>query len=874
MARFPKIGETNTFPYLDNARPFDRHVTFDYSRYDYAATAKLCKVPWPNDYRHAVWWLSEQMRDTWFEDLEGLSIELTHGTLRTQTDAIRLDVPYDVALTYNYIYMKVPQLTEDALIDHERAGGVRTVCAFIDSCEYQSPSATLFRLSVDVWTTYMPYTSVHGMMLDRGHAPMWAMSASSYLQNPIANCGNLLAPDVSFGDAGIVRGGDYEPLSTANPIYVLASTIPYGQINGITRAYTHNSTAATYYDTGARNGEQVGVRSYQWGSGKGYDGMTSPSTPTHADGSIPSGLYYYGVLGTAVANGALATIFDALPVLATSCQAAFVVPSDLVTLGTTHAIEGVTVYEVSNKGLQEVASFDVTKQLFGYPTKYADIAKLYTEPYAHLEISDDLGNSTTIAIEDTSGTVDVSQMLSIAFPAIEWRAAVTNVANTGGDVRYAWKELDGTSKQKTFPNADLASTFIDYGIPTYALYLEARTTQALRTWADAQQQRASAIVAYQSTMRSANTAEQNAYDSNATAKTNADASADTGKANADASADTNVANVARSGNNSTANTNIANNLRSTTTALSNSATDDISEIQAQGIFDLGYADDEYTMLASDTNLKSEAVAATANMAGSAASGNGIGVLSAGISGIVNITTSSALASLSSANIVAKEAINQGITRDVADRQQTLAGSLTVANNSAATNTNTNNVNTANANAQASAATAKANASRSQATSKANASRSQATGNSNANYSRDTTEENAKATLENARAGYDHSLTAASVETPTAHGSYAGTSVHEIWENRGIHLRGITQAAGAIKQAGDTFLRYGYMLNAAWDVESWVPTGHTYCYWQSTDLWQNVADVDNTQAERMLEAILAAGVTVWDTPEHVGRFETS
>jgi len=852
MARFPKIGETNTFPYLDNARPFDRHVTFDYGRYDYTATAKLCKVPWPNDYRHTVWWTDEQMRDTWFDDLEGLSIELTHGTLRTQTDAITLDVPYDVALTYNYIYMKVPQITEDAPIDHERAGGIRTVCAFIDSCEYQSPSATLFRLSVDVWSTYLPYTSVHGMMLDRGHAPMWAMSAASYLENPIANCGNLLAPDVSFGDAGIVRGGEYEPLSTANPLYVLASTIPYSQINGITRAYTHNSTAATYYDTGARNGEQVGVRSYQWGSGKGYEGMTSPSTPTHADGSIPSGLYYYGVLGTAVASGALATIFGALPVLATSCQAAFVVPSDLVTLGTTHAIEGVTVYEVSNKGLQQVASFDVTKQLFGYPTEYADIAKLYTEPYAHLEISDDLGNSTAIAIEDTTGTVDVSQMLSIAFPAIEWRAAVTNVANTGGDVRYAWKALDGTSKTKTFPNADLASTFIDYGIPTYALYLEARTTQALRTWADAQQQRASAIVAYQSTMRNANTDEHNAYDSNATAKTNADASADT-----------NVANVARSGNNSTANTNIANNLRTTTTGLNQGASYDIQEIQAQNIFDNGEQDDEYTMLATDINLKSEAIAATSNMAGSAAMGNALGVLQAGISGIVNITTSQALADLSSDKIIAKEAINQDLVRDTASRQRTLMGDTTVAQNSAATNTNTNNVNTANANAQASAATAKANASR-----------SQSTGNANANYSRDTTEENAKATLENARAGYDRSLTTASVEPPTAHGSYAGTSVHEIWENRGIHLRGVTQATGAIKQAGDTFLRYGYMLNAAWEVEAWVPTGHTYCYWQSTDLWQNVADVDNTQAERMLEAILAAGVTVWDTPEHVGRFEAS
>lgn len=872
MARFPKIKETNTFPYLDNARPFDRHVTFDYRRYDYTATAKLCKVPWPSDYRHTVWWLSEQMRDAWFEELEGLPIELTHGTLRTQTDTITLDVPYDVALTYNYVYMKVPQLTEDEPIDHEHAGGIRTVCAFIDSCEYQSPSATLFRLSVDVWTTYMPYTSVHGMMLDRGHAPMWAMSAASYLQNPIANCGNLLAPDVSFGDAAIVRGGEYEPLSTANPIYVLASTIPYSQINGITRAYTHNSTAATYYDTGARNGEQVGVRSYQWGSGKGYDGMTSPSTPTHADGSIPSGLYYYGILGTAVASGALATIFDALPVLATSCQAAFVVPSDLVTLGTTHAIEGVTVYEVRNKGLQEVASFDVTKQLFAYPTKYADIAKLYTEPYAHLEISDDLGNSTTIAIEDTAGSVDVSQMLSVAFPAIEWRAAVTNVANTGGDVRYTWKALDGTSKQKTFPNADLASTFIDYGIPTYALYLEARTTQALRTWADAQQQRASAIVAYQSTMRSANTAEQNAYDSNATAKANADASADTGKANADASADTNVTNVANSGSNAVANAAIANNARTYISGAQNVANSNIASDTNDTTFSMGEADVEYNMYATDAQLKSEAIGGMMNMVAAAASGNTGGMFTAGVGTLVSITTSNNIASLSNASIDTKVGVSQEHTSYVASQQNSLNTAVTGFQNVSNSNQTQNNANTANTNARNSAATAKANATRTQATAKVNASRLQSTGNANANYSRDTTEENAKATLENARAGYDRSLTAASVEPPTAHGSYAGTSVHEIWENRGIHLRGVTQATGAIKQAGDTFLRYGYMLNAAWEVDSWVPAGHTYCYWQSTDLWQNVADVDNTQAERMLEAILAAGVTVWDTPEHVGRFE--
>lgn len=870
--RFPKLGESNGFPYLDNAKPFERHVTFDYSRFDYTATAKLCKVTWPSDYRHVVNWADAQERDAWFGSLEGQVLELSHGTLRTQTDTISLPIPLDVALTYNYVYMRTPQLTEDKPIDYETDSGVRTIGAFIDSCEFMSDSNTLFRLSVDVWTTYMPYKSVHGMMLDRGHAPMWALSASEYLHNPVERCANLLTPDVSFGDASIVRGGEYQPLSTAAPMYVLASTIPYGQINGITKATTHNSTAATYYDTGARNGEQVGVRSYQWGSGKGYAGMTNPATPTRADGSLPTGLYYYGVSGASVGNGALTTLFGALPVLATSLQAAFVVPSDLVTLGKGHTIEGVTLYEVRNKGLQEVASFGITKELFAYPTKYADIAKLYTAPYAHLEVSDDLGNSAEIAIEDTDGSVDVSQILSIAFPALEWRAAVTNVANTGGDVRYAWTQLDGTEKSKAVTNADFAATFLDYGIPTYALYLESRTEQALRTWADAQQQRASAIVAYQNTMRSANTAEHNAYDSNAMAKANADASADTGKANADASAATTKANTTRSTQNVTANAALDNHFR------------DLAEQNAR-TYTVGTGEQDLILMGASaiTALENNQIAASAQINNIVAGGAGAiasnlaaenttgalisaastaaGALNAGASYAMVASTEASLSQTSASVAAAKIGIAAShayVTKENANSQNTQITS--------------NNVTTADNNATATQTTTKANASRSQATAKGNASRSQATGNSNANYSRDTAEENAKASLENARLGYERSLAQAALDAPNAHGAYTGTSIHEIWENRGVHLRAVTQPAGAVKQAGDTFMRYGYMLGASWSVDEWVPDGHAYCYWQSTDLWQNVADVDNTQAERMLEAILAAGVTVWDIPEHVGRFD--
>lgn len=845
--RYPRM-QNDGYPDVQQVDPFRRQVTFDYSRYDYTAYAKVMRVPWPSDYRHTVDWASAEARDMWFESQEGQVIELSTGVLHSQLDTIQLDVPYDVALTYNYVYMRVPPITQGKPIEHEGADGMRTICAFVRTCEYLSPSATNFVLDVDVWTTYLLHKSVRGMMLERGHAPMWALTAEEFLSDPIHRCTNLLTPDVAVRDASVVRSGEYQPLSLSHPLYVMASNIPYSDIDRIPLATDEASSPPTYYDTGARNGEQVGVSGYRWPGGS-YEGMSNPSTPTHAEGSAPTGLYYYGLMGSAVASGALSALFEALPVFATSIQAVFVVPSDLVTVGTQHSINNVPLREVHNKGLQPLRTFYITADMFGYNQRYAGIAKLYTAPYAHLEISDDLGGKVTVAVEDTDGSIAMSQMLSLAYPAIEWRAAITNAANTAGDVRYSWTQLDGTSKAKTLTNADFAETFLNFGIPTFALYMEARSVRALTAWADAQQKRADALLSYQNTMRSANTGEANAIAANATAK-----------GNADRSADTNVTNVANNGRNSTANTGVRNNLRATLTALNSAAASDVAEIQAQGIYDLGAADDEYTMYASDTNLKGEAVTAAANMAGAASVGNVLGTMQAGISGIVNITTSSSLASLSSQNIVTKEGINQGLVRDTTQRHNTLADSTTVVQNSADNTTNTNDVATANANAQNSAATTKANASA-----------TQGTGNANAGYTRDTAEENAKASLVNAQASYARSLTAESVTPPAAYGAVQGDMAHEVWESKGVHLRVITQSAGDIKRAGDTFLRYGYALNAAWTLDEWVPDGMRYCYWQSADVWQDLAQVGSNETERVFEAILAAGVTVWGKPEDVGRF---
>lgn len=870
---FPHLTDT-AFPNLDTVTPYERKTDFDYSRYDYEASIKLCNVPWPYDYSHVVYWTGARMRDAYFEGIQGRTVELGQGFTRTQQERIVVPVPHDVCLTYSYVYMRVPMLTEDEPIEHETASGIRTVCAFVSDVIYQAPSSTLLVLDVDWWTTYMPHLSVTSMMLTRGHAPMWDVPADEYLANPKGTCRRLLTPDVDFGSGSeMVRAGEVMPLSTAEPMLVMASTIPYANISSIPTASTSSSTPPTYYDTGARNGEQVGVNGFAWSpGGRSYAGMSSPSDATHIDNEMATGLFYYGIPGSDVASGVLDTLFSALPVLATSVQAAFIVPSDLVTLGTSVTVAGVELTRVYSKGaFQDLGTFEILKGAFGYPAKYADIAKLYTFPYAHVTVSDDAGASIDVRIETTDGTIAAAQLVSIAWPMLAWDVALTNIASTGGNATYTWMRLPGDTYERHIPNADVAAHLMSYDFPTYALYLDAATEQGMLAQAGTERSRHDAIVAYQSTMRGANTAEQNAYASNATAKVNADASADTAKANADASADTSVTNTANTGTTQTANTNVQNTERTAETTARNTANSEIEGIVNQQTFDLGEQDDEFTTYSGDAQLKGEAVGGIMNTVNAAMTGNIGGTIAAGVGSIVAISTKSAITDAASNVITEKVGINQQANSDTSAEQRTAASNITLAQNMAATQVTYNNVSNANTNAANSAATAKANATRTQGTAKANASRSQGTGDSNANFTRDTTEENAKAQLENAQQDYLDDLRRYDVMAPNAHGSYSGTGIHEQMRNRGLHFRVVTQDDSAIARAGDAFLRYGYRFDGQWNVRSWCPSGSRYCYWQSSDIVQDMTAQPNVIVARSIRARLEQGITVWADPKEIGRW---
>jgi hypothetical protein len=343
-----------------------------------------------------------------------------------------------------------------------------------------------------------------------------------------------------------------------------------------------------------------------------------------------------------------------------------------------------------------------------------------------------------------------------------------------------------------------------------------------------------------------------------TAKENTDDAADVGKTNADASANTSVTNTANSGANAQANAVIANNLRSTSTTRNNQAQSDLNADAVQNIYDSSNADLEYTEFATDVNLKSEAVSAIQNLVSNAVSGNAVGVLNAGVSGIVNITTSSALAGLSMQNVLDHQAISQAHTRTANTIHIGNASDQAGYANTANTNTTRNNATTANTNAGNSATTAKANATRTKTVTK-----------NNGGYSRQATEANAKAALDLARTNYVRQGQTHDLDNPVAFGMVSGDHAPDALMRRVCQVRVDTQSRSAIARAGDAMLRYGYAYDGLWEVTDWCPIAHDGCYWEASDVGFNAALLDNTNAASVFESILTAGVTVWNDPAKIG-----
>lgn len=422
--RFPHLTKANNWPGLGTVDPFDLQVTFDPYLWGPDVIIHLAATPLDPSYRHIGGWESAEARDRWFDERSDISMQLDSEMHILPGREIKLPYAFEVLNRYNCIYVDYPPTPT--------VGGSTSphrYYFFLTDVEYRSPSSTACVIILDEWTSHMFDVDMSYIELDRGHAPMAAVTVEDYLSNPLENSQFLTVSDEDYG-----RGSRLK--YTAKHI-----------VNQGPHWLVFCMTADPEQDPG-----EYGHRE-QW--------RVPTSSAYRVEGAISMPVF---AVEPSDANLMINRINERAPQLLPSVQAVFLIPKRMVTTGTAFQFCGVSCVEV--EPVQTVTDLiSLTPNMFGYPQPYRDIAKLYTQPYAWLELTDETGRTQTIAVEDTTGRLRVSTIASILAPFLGVDSYVTGIGSSAEDT-LTWDNM--TSHQfKAYGN--WTESLRHWNIPTYAI---------------------------------------------------------------------------------------------------------------------------------------------------------------------------------------------------------------------------------------------------------------------------------------------------------------------------------------------------------------------------------------------------------------------
>lgn len=840
------------FPHLDGATPFpgaDAHVYEQYTNvYDYHmwtpnTKIKLCRVKWRDDGRDAVKFRDDDARDAWFDALDGEAVALDTSMYiaRADTDGVKIPVPYMTAQRYNYLVV-------DFSADIMRSPLQQTDCQtryhyFVTRITAEAPNTTTLVLRRDVWTDYINTTTINGLLLTRGHAPLTETTPAKLLANPRANCRDFTLPDVDYGNAASnIRKSTPYNLQNGARYICLAATFSPDQLQAMSGVRGTNITDSgpTYIN----NDGTVG--GFAWGAGNvSTSNVTGAGTAYNSvDNLTVSNVTMYALESSKISGDYFDTLSAYYPHIMSQITAVFVVTANMMRLGNAVSVNGVEWHTVSGTRTK-LANIDLTTDDFGYTTEYARITRLYLAPYAHLEVSDNIGNQTRVEIADC-GHLSVQSVTSLSYPILRQIAWLDGIG-ADGDTSITVNAIDGTSITGNVPNADVLKTLISHDIPTYALQRRAIDAHRANSYnREVAQARENAILAYENGARSANVS---------------------------------LANTTRSNANSVANTNLSNALNTTITNNSNNASNEIYKTNTtQQNLLLAASNtkiDEMNTATLDltTNLVNTEVAASAIGTVTAAIGaigtaaTGIAVTAAtggaaapmvaaglGAAGSIGLSGASFAtgASKTTAEAAYKQAYNDAAAL-TAKKYNGQANSVSIAmsgmQNLQSTTLNTNNTNASNA-TNTSIAANNAN-----------------TSNANAGASRDQTIDNAKRIMLNTRSNTNAAWRDLLNHAAQPVGAYGGDNFKQATGLDTLTVKVVTEDNGAIAAAGDYMLRYGIASNKLYNNPNLTLCNH-FTYWQAGDVWltNNLAGNDalDTMRERLTD-----GVTIWNDPEEIG-----
>lgn len=428
---FPKLTNSNSWPGLDTVDTFGLKVTFDPYLWHANVEIHLCKVRHDSEYMNIIEWDTREARDSYYDNLSDNAFTLESEFHIPPSGEVKLPIPYDVLNEYNYCFIDFPENP----VEYGGSGGGVRYFYFITDISYRSPSTTAAIVSVDEWTTHSFDISYDRIYLERGHAPMTAISPEDYLERPIDSYELLGAPDDNFetpGARGRLKHTAIDVINNGLQYAVLAMTMdPY-------------ANPGTYGQSGWR---------------------TATTNNWRVNGNP-------GYMTIAIEPGQLSSFLDAMsaqaPQMVPCIVACFLIPQRLVTAENTISLFGYNVFVIQPaQRYNDIVT--LTKSMFGYDERYDNIAKLYSYPYARLEITDERGNTRTFRVEETTGRLQLSTIASILYPMIGIDAYITGI---GGDseTSISWNNFSG---HEFGGIGNWTESLMHWDIPTYAIFQDA-----------------------------------------------------------------------------------------------------------------------------------------------------------------------------------------------------------------------------------------------------------------------------------------------------------------------------------------------------------------------------------------------------------------
>lgn len=485
--RFPHLTNNKSdFPNLESVNVFQYDNDFNYSRYDYTQMkVTVCTVPWDMGEAHVgnrtiegignvVAFASKAARDAWFTAIPDDKCFRWNTKLKKlhSDNAIDVPLPFDVAARYNYVAVEYALFANDGSpVQYEDSDGLRKWFWFIREVEFLSPNTTRLHLMIDAWQTFIYDIQIGAMMLERGHAPMFSTTVTQYLADPNDNCADLLAPDVNYGNNAISKHQSAFVLNDANMVcLVVSSANPF--------------------------------QAAQWGSKANNDWNVHANGHFQTQG-VPSLCAF--ALDPANLSQWLFNIDANFPQFMQTIRAISFVADKLVTLGNSYTFAGYSIYEVTSNYTQHDL-YTLAKADFGYPARYADIAKLYTYPYAYIELTDENGNKNEIHVEDTNGRLQVETAVNLVFP---WLNVAANLTGVGKSARAAINFKNVTDRT-FYAQGNWYDYVSSWQIPTYVVTQDPSIANDYDTHFDRAQQALAANNQYANVVESADTLVDNA----------------------------------------------------------------------------------------------------------------------------------------------------------------------------------------------------------------------------------------------------------------------------------------------------------------------------------------------------------------------------